>query len=153
MTAVGSILARVLALAIMTAVGVVLCDGSALAQKSGAKQDSDENGNGKKNGKKNGDGGDEDDGKDDGKKDGEDEKEEEGWIYKAKVNRAMLFWQDNGGRGGPFGRRRGASFVDNEQDNSGAEVEGTFRLGSGWVGVVKMGIEGKIASSKFISDS
>ena len=63
MIAINSNLVRSLALAVMAAVGVVLCDASAIAQNGKGKENGEENG--KKNGKKNGK---EEDGKEDGRR-------------------------------------------------------------------------------------
>jgi hypothetical protein len=127
-----------LTLAVMASVCVIFCNTSATAENR--KENGEENG--KKNGNENG--------KENGKENGEDEKEQ-GWTFKAKLNRAMLFWND-GGRHSPDNyRKRGAYFVDNDQDSSGVEAEGKFKLGEGWTAVIKFSLDAKVGSSNLVS--
>jgi hypothetical protein len=101
----------------------------------------------KKNGEKN------------GEEDGEGGEDDLGWTFKAKLNRAMLLWGDGGGGafnatpGLGFGnqRKRGARFVDNSNDNSGAEAEYKFNIFGGWTGTLKFGLDAMYARSDFVS--
>ncbi|HEY7764689.1 MAG TPA: hypothetical protein VIB38_06850, partial [Aestuariivirgaceae bacterium] len=114
----------------------------------------------------------EDDGEEDGKEDekkkpgengegeGEGGEDDLGWTFKAKTNRAMLLWGDAGGGSfaGPpapelgFGnqRQRGVRFVDNSNDNSGAEAEYKFPIANGWTGTIKFGLDAMYARSDFV---
>jgi hypothetical protein len=153
---------RCLALAVALGVaGASILDPLAIAQQAKADSHDDDEEDKKekaaakkKNGKK--------DGKNDGKKeeeDGEEKEDELGWTFKAKLNRAITLWDDSRGVGFldqpglGFGntRTRGARFVDNSQDNSGAEAEYKFNIANGWTGTIKFGLDAMYARSDFVS--
>ncbi len=65
------------------------------------------------------------------------DEKEEGWTFKARVNRGLMLWEDHGGRGGIVRRRSGVYFVEPDMDNAGGEVEGKYLLGGGWEATIK----------------
>jgi hypothetical protein len=146
----GSLIRGLVLTAGMALAGVSAFEPMAAAQKAYAQEeDGEEDGEDEK--KKPGE---------NGKKNGEDEEDEKGgWELAGWLNRGMIVWNDGKGSsafsalpGLGFGnqRQRGVRFVDNDQDNSGAEAEYKFGLGQGWTGVIKFNVEGRYASTEFV---
>jgi hypothetical protein len=144
-TTEGNVLRSLALAAAMALAGVSVLEPISFAQKASAEEHEDGEVDGAdEDGKKNGN----------GEEDGEDEL---GWSFKARLNRAMLLWNDGGGGVTPFPgglgnqRTRGARFVDNDQDNSGAEAEYKFKVSEGWTATIRFEIEAAYAKMDSVS--